>query len=102
MGQTFCIGIFKHLVKYKNIKTIINIDIIDEFLYENTAFSKNNNIDINDIYIDFMCWLNKKHKINTYNKNIFINKILLKKQVINNNLQNIKMINMIDTDILRV
>jgi hypothetical protein len=81
---------------------IVDVDKISEFLYEETAWSTSQSLNVDEIYREFSVWLQRKYSIRNYNKSTFIEKLSKKRIIENNKVINIKLLNKISMDILRL
>lgn len=85
----------------KLLPLIVDVDKISEFLHDDTAWSTSGFLHVDKLYWEFMCWLRRKHSLQTYNKKIFIEKLSKKRTIINNHVQHIKLTNIVNEDVLR-
>lgn len=83
-----------YMLNHNNPKypLIVDVDKITEFLCEETKWSTSGTLEIDEIYNKFLIWLENKHNIKNFNKDIFTEKMSKKRNVINNCVQNIKFI----------
>lgn len=81
---------------------ILNVNKVDEFLNEETEWSNTNYEEFDVIYDEFLLWIKKKYNVFHYNKKIFFEKLKSKRMIENNIVKNIRLINSINIDNLRI
>lgn len=88
----------KILLNHNNklLPLLVDIDKISEFLNDETEWSTSRSISVDQLYRDFMYWLLRKHKIRSYDKDVFIEKLSKKRYIENNFVKNIKKINSVN------
>ena len=80
---------------------IIDVDKIDEFLYEETEWSEGCEM-FSEVFCVFLKWIKHKYGVEKYNQNVFYKKMNTKREITRNVILNLRLKYKIDDECFRL